>query len=209
MSRHWLPTLVVTIVLGALGSALAQAPRNPPPSRPGASAPPSSKFLAIPGLAPLGMEGVQREIGLTAEQKQQLTAISDGLAASIKQLSKTFGEFSPQEQQKRAKDLNDQIAQFSRNARRKAEAVLTPRQLQAVEKIAFQLSAAAALTDPGLQEKIGLRPEQRRRLNAVYEQAGETMQQLQRETARQAMQLLDGEQSAELKKHLDAQPKTR
>ena len=72
-----------------------------------------------------------------------------------------------------------------------------------MEKIAFQLSAAGALSDPGLQEKLGLSPEQRRRLTAVYEQAGEKMQQLQRDTAAQVMQLLDEEQAAELKKQLD------
>ena len=60
-----------------------------------------------------------------------------------------------------------------------------------------------------MQEKLGLSPEQRQRLNAVYEQAGEKMQQLQRDTATQVMQLLDEEQAAELKKQIDAQPKTR
>ena len=169
----------------------------------------ASKFLTIPGLVPLSMEGVQRDIGLTPEQKQQLKAVSDGYVASMQQLDKSFSEFSPEEQQNRAKDINDQVAQLARNAQRKAEAILTPQQLQAVERIAFQLSAAGALSDPGLQEKLGLSPEQRQRLNAVYEQAGEKMQQLQRDTATQVMQLLDEEQSAELKKQIDAQPKTR
>jgi len=208
MPRYWLRALVVAAVLGTLEGALAQSPRNLPPNRPGAAAP-SSKFLAIPGLAPLSMDGVQRDIGLTPDQKQQLKAVSDGLAASFQRLDKSFREFSPQEQQDRTKDFTDQAAQAARNARRKAEAVLTPRQLQAVEKIAFQLSAAAALSNPALQEKLGLSPEQRQRLNVVYERAGEKMQQLQRDTATQVMQLLDEEQAAELKKQLDAQPKTR
>ena len=214
MSRYWLLALVVTFVLGTLASALAQVPRNPPSSRPGPgtadsaagpSAASSSKFLTIPGLVPLSMEGVQRDIGLTPEQRQQLKAVSDGYVASMQQLGKSFSEFSPEEQQKRAKDINDQVAQLARNAQRKAEAILTPQQLRMVEKIAFQLSAAGALSDPGLQEKLGLSPQQRQRLNAVYEQAGEKMQQLQRDTATQVMQLLDEEQSAELKKQIDAQ----
>jgi hypothetical protein len=212
MSRYRLLVLVFTIVFGTIGSALAQVPRNPPPSRPGpagSTAEPSAastgKFIRIPGLTPLSMEGVQREIGVTPEQKQQLKAVSDGFAASFQRLDKSFREFSPEEQKTRAKEFSDQVGQFARNARRKAEAILTPRQLQAVEKIAFQLSAAGALSDPGLQEKLGLSPQQRRRLTAVYEQAGEKMQQLQRDTATQVMQLLDEEQSAQLKKQLDAQ----
>jgi len=218
MFRSWLRALVVALVVGTAGRALAQVPRNPPPNRPGSagsaaepSAASSSKFLAIPGLMPLSMETVQREIGLTPEQKRQLKTVSEGLAASIKQLGKSFNEFSAEEQKTRAKDINDQVAQLARNAQRKAEAILTLQQLRAVEKVAFQLSASGALANPALnlQEKLDLSPEQRRRLAAIYEQAGEKMQQLQRDTASQVMQLLDEEQAAELKKQLDAQPKTR
>ena len=107
---------------------------------------------------PLSMEGVQREIGLTPEQKQQLKAVSDGYVASMQQLGKSFRELSPEEQQKRAKDISDQAAQFARNAQRKAEAILTPQQLQVVEKIAFQLSAAGALSDPGLAREARPQP---------------------------------------------------
>jgi hypothetical protein len=212
MSRYRPLALVVLFVFGTIGSALAQVPRNPPPNRPGPagnsaepSSPSSSKFIRIPGLAPLSMEGVQRDIGLTPEQKQQLKTVSDGLAASMQRLGKTFSEFSAEDQQKRGQDIRDQVAQFAANARRKAETILTPRQLQAVEKIAFQLSATGALADPALQEKVGLSPQQRRRLATIYEQAGDKMQQLQRDTATQVMQLLNEEQSAELKKQLDAQ----
>jgi hypothetical protein len=155
------------------------------------------------------MEGVQREIGLTPGQRQQLKAVSDGYVASMQRLGKSFSEFSPEEQQKRAKDINDQVAQLARNAQRKAEAILAPQQLHIVERIAFQLSAAGALSDPGLQEKLGLSMEQRQRLNAVYEQAGEKLQQLQRDTAIRVMQLLNEQQAAELKKQIDAQPKAR
>ncbi len=221
MSRHWLRALVVTFVLGTSVSALAQVPRNPPPNRPGSgqagladnaaepSAPPSGKFLMIPGLMPLGMESVQREIGLTSRQKQQLQGISAGYMASMQQLGKSFRDFSPEEQKSRMKDMNEQVAQLARNAQHKAESILAPRQLQLVQKIAFQLSAAGALADPGLQEKLGLNAEQRQRLTGVYEQAGEKMQQLQRDTATQVIEVLDTEQAAELKKLIDTQPRTR
>jgi hypothetical protein len=201
MSRHFFCTLVAAFVLGAMASARAQPPRNPPP------APSSGKFLAIPGLAPLSMEGVLREIAITPEQKLKLKAVSDGYAAQVQQLEKSFRGFSPEEQKARAKDLGEQIAQFARSAQRKAEAILTPRQLQSVQKIAFQLSAGAALVDPALQEKIGLTAEQRRRLNLVYDQAAEKVQQLQRDTAERVMQLLDDEEAAELKKQLNPPPR--
>ena len=48
----------------------------------------------------------------------------------MQQLDKSFRELSPEEQQTRAKDFSDQVAQLARNAQRKAEAILTPQQLQ-------------------------------------------------------------------------------
>ena len=202
MSRFWFKSLLFVGVLGAGMSALAQAPRNPAPT-----AAASSKFLMVPGLFPLSMQGVQREIGLSSVQRQQLKAVSANYVAARQRLDKSFREFSPEDQQSRAKEFSEQAAQIAHSAQHKAEAVLSPRQLQAVKRIAFQLSAAGALTNPELQEKVGLSEEQRQRLSAVYELAGEKMQQLQRETASQVMEVLADEQAAELKKLMAEQPK--
>lgn len=127
----------------------------------------------------------------------------------MRQFGKSFQDLSPEEQQTQGKDISDQAAQVARSTQRKAAAILTPSQLQVVEKIAFQLSAAAVLSQPSMQAKLDLSPEQRRRLDAVYEQAGEKMQQLQRDTAAQVIQLLDAEQAAELKKQIETPPKPR
>jgi Spy/CpxP family protein refolding chaperone len=154
------------------------------------------------------METVQREIGLTPEQKQHLKAVSDTYGSSMAQLGKSFRELSPEEQQRQGKDIGEQAAQLARNAQRKTEAILTPQQLQAVEKIGFQLSAAAALADPGLQDKLNLSPQQRQRLTTIYEQAAEKVQQLQRDTATQVIELLNATQTAELKKQINDQPST-
>jgi uncharacterized protein YbaP (TraB family) len=112
---------------------------------------------------------------------------------------------SPEDQERRGKEANDRAAQFARTAQRKAEAILSPQQLKVVQRIGFELSASAALADPSTQEKMGLSPEQRKRLNSVYEKAGEKMQQLQRETATQVMELLDDDQAAALKRQVDSQ----
>jgi Spy/CpxP family protein refolding chaperone len=209
MSHKWLNTLVVAFALGAVGSVSAQPPRNPPPGRPAAPTASTGKFLMIPGMAPLSMEAVQRDIGLTPEQRQRLKAISDGFSASINQLSKSMEGVPPEEQERRGKEANDRAAQLARNAQHQAETILSPQQLKVVQKIAFELSAAGALSDPSLQDKLGLSPEQRRRLNAVYEKAGEKMQQLQRDTASQVMELLDDDQAAALKRQIEPQQKSR
>jgi hypothetical protein len=202
----WL--LAVLAVLQTVHSALAQQPRSPLSARTGAIAVPAAgKFLAIPGLFPLSMSGVQREIGLTGDQKQQLKGISDRYAASLQQIGAAFERLDADEKQKQGKDFNEQAAAAARNAQRKAEAVLAPQQLQAVKKIAFDLSATLALADPKTQERIGLNVQQRQRLKEVFDQAGEKMQQLQRDTAQRTMEVLDEEQAAALKAQMSAAKK--
>jgi len=201
--------------LSIAGDGMAQPPRNPPPTRPApASANPASSAAAssprsvpIPGLLPLSMMSVQREIGLTAEQKQQLKAVSEAYVASEQQLSKTFNELATEEKQKQGKDFNDRAMQVVRDAQSKAEAILTPPQLQTVKKIAFELAVTGVLANPAAQEKIGLSAEQRQRLSQIFEQSNEKLQQLQRDTAQQTMQVLNEEQTASLKQQLEAQKK--
>jgi hypothetical protein len=210
MFRRRVCMTIAVIALGATVSATAQPPRNSPSGRAavsGTSA--SSRFLAIPGLLPLSMEGVLRDIRISPEQRQQLRTVSDGYLNSVQQLAKTFQDLSPEEQKQQAKEFNDRVAQLARNAQRKAEAILSPKQLQTVQRIAFQLSVAGGLSDPAMQEKLGLSPQQREQLNAIFEQAGEKMQQLQRDTAQQAIEVLDDQQTAALKKQIDSQPKER
>jgi hypothetical protein len=193
------------------GVAAAQPPRNPPPGRPSAGGtlaapqPGASKYLSIPGLFPLSMSGVQREIGLTPDQRQQLKAVSDGYMATVQRLGKTFDQLDPAEKPKQGKAFSDQAAQAGQAAQQKAEAILKPQQMQAVKKIAFELSATGALADPNMQKTIGLNAEQQQRLARVYDQAADKMQQLQRDTAQQAMQVLDEEQAAALRQQMEAQ----
>ena len=76
-----------------------------------------------------------------------------------------------------------------------------------MKKIAFDLSATLALADPKTQEKIGLSAQQRLRLKEVFDQAGEKMQQLQRDTAQRTMEVLDEDQAAALKAQMAAAKK--
>jgi hypothetical protein len=201
----------VTTAMFVSGVAMGQPPRNPPPGRPVTGStvatpqPGAAKYLAIPGLFPLSMSAAQREIGLTPDQRQQLKAVSDSYMATVQRLGKAFDELDPADKPKQGKAFAEQAAQAAQAAQRKAEAILNPQQLQSVKKIAFELSAAGALADPNMQKSIGLNAEQQQRLVRVYDQAAEKMQQLQRDTAQQAMQVLDEEQAAALRQQIEAQ----
>jgi len=153
------------------------------------------------------MPNVQRELGLTAEQRQQLKAISDGHAASVQLLDKAFDKLDAEEKQKQWSQFNDRATQVARSAQRRAEAILNPQQLQTVRRIAFELSATGVLADPSVQSKLGLSTEQQQRLTKIFEQAGEKLQQLQRDTAAQTMQVLNDRQTAILREQMEAQKK--
>ena len=213
MLRKLYLTVSVAFAMLLSGVATAQPPRNPPPGRPptgtfvASPQPGAGKYLAIPGLFPLSMSGVQREIGMTPDQRQQLKAVSDSYMAVVQQLGKMFDQLDAAEKPKQGKAFADKSAQAAQAAQRKAETILNPQQLQTVKKIAFELSATGALADPNMQKSIGLNDEQQQRLAAVYEKAAEKMQQLQRETSQQAMQVLDEEQAAALRQQMEAQKK--
>jgi hypothetical protein len=207
--------MLVSAVALVSGQATAQPPRNPPPARPSvaagggaASAAPQAgtgKYLMIPGMMALSNMTVQREIGITPDQFQKLKAVSDGFAAASQRLGKAFEQLEPDEKQKQGKSFGDQEAQAAQASQKKAEAILSPQQLQALKKISFDLAATRALVDPNLQKSIGLNAEQQQRLARVFDQAAQKMQQLQRDTAQQTMQLLDEEQAAALKQQMESQ----
>lgn len=211
----------VTVTFVAVGlvvqGASAQPPRNPAPSRPasaaarppagGKSTMPPSKYWMVPGLAPLSMESVQREIGLSAEQKQQLKALSDGYQAAVQKAVAPLRELPPEEQQKQSVELREQIGQMARGTQRKGEAILTPQQLRTIQTISFEMAVGQMLANPAAQEKLGLDAEQRQKLMSVYERAGEKMQKLQRETAGQLLDGLSEEQIAKLRQQVELQQK--
>ncbi len=168
---------------------------------------PPSKYWMVPGLAPLSMESVQREIGLSAEQKQQLKALSDGYQAAVQKAVAPLRELPPEEQQKQSVELREQIGQMARGTQRKGEAILTPQQLRTIQTISFEMAVGQMLANPAAQEKLGLDAEQRQKLMSVYERAGEKMQKLQRETAGQLLDGLSEEQIAKLRQQVELQQK--
>ena len=167
---HCTAAVIIAVSIATLGIvtgiAQAQPPRNPPPVRPGdrqavrlRRSPAAGKFLDIPGLFPLSMTNVQREIGLTPDQKQQLKAVSDRfMAPRCSNLAGHSRGSTRKKSRSRARILADRAAQAAQAAQKKAETILTPQQLQAVKKIAFELSATGSLADPNYAEEDRTQP---------------------------------------------------
>ena len=100
-------------------------------------------------------------------------------------------------------ELRKEAAQIIQSARKKAAAVLTPRQAEAVRKIDFQLRVASYLANPAAFEQLGLTESQHRQLQHVFEESQERVQQLQRETGSQALDVLTPEQAEQLRQQVE------
>lgn len=210
--RPWL--LVLGVLLCAPWSLAQQPPtaRSTPPRRPltggGAAGTPNQKYLIIPGFLALNIASVQKEIGLTAEQKQQLMQLSTRHQAALEAVQTTAEEartLPPDEQKKRVAELRSQVLKLNQSVRKAAEAVVSPEQYQALDKISFRLWVAGAVTNPSVQGQLGLTEQQRQQLTSIYEKATERMQQLQRQTAGEALELLTPEQQAKLHQQMESQ----
>lgn len=163
--------------------------------------------LVVPGYWALGQENIQKEVGLTDDQKQKLTDISDRYQATLQRGLEQLRELPQQEQQSRMAELRERAKELAQVARTKVESVLTPQQVAALQKIDFRMRAPALLTNPRSHEQLGLSEEQRQRLRKIFDEAQEKLQKLQRETADQALGLLSPDQVDKLRQQLDAQQK--
>jgi Spy/CpxP family protein refolding chaperone len=171
-------------------------PKAAPATRPGGAPAAPANFLAVPGYWVLSMEGVQKEIGLTSEQKQKLKGVADQYQAAMRKKMEGLQDLSREEQQSRMEETARPLVQA---AMKQVDAILTPEQLKSVQQTTFQLQAAQALAQPQVQEKLGLTTTQQRQLQSVYEQMREKMQQLQRDMAAKALEVLTPEQQQKLR----------
>ena len=202
------------VAVGFSAAGLAQETRTLPLAKPSApaAAPANTKYLVIPGLYSLNLEGIRKEIGITEDQKAKLKDISDAYQANVQRFQADMRQnmaelqgLGPDEQKKRIGELRQQATHLGQAARKKADTVLTPEQAKALDKIAFRLWVAGALANPSAQEQLGLSEPQRQQMLNVYEKATEKMQKLQRETAEQALVILTPEQEEKLHSQMDAQ----
>jgi Spy/CpxP family protein refolding chaperone len=227
MSSHFAKSLAACALALATGGArsaeaqFADSPETPPaaapaakpaprlpPGKPNAWTPPAD-VLIVPGFWSLGMRSVQRDIGLTAEQKAKLTEMSDAYMLAVHRSFDQFQDLPPQEQQQKAAGFHEQVGRLMQATRRKAAAILTPQQAAAVRMIDLQLQATD-LANRGSQDQLQLTDDQRERLRRIFDESQEKikqledkMQQVHRETGARALEVLAPAQVEQLRQQLE------
>ena len=95
------------------------------------------------------MENVQKDLGLTPEQKEKLQDIAKKAAESMAKEQGVdwakFRDMEPEEQQKAQKELADRYAKRAEDARKAVEQILTPAQVEQLKEIEFRQRAASLL----------------------------------------------------------------
>ena len=180
-------SLAMLAVLVCIVSAAAQ---NSPPGAGQArtAAPLGQAPLNIPGYWALGFDSVQKEIGLSAQQREKILDLDQRFEASYRQAVMEVQQAPPQEQQQKVAGFQQRIAQQAQAVRKEVDTILSPQQVQAFKDVLFRMQLASVLASPQLADTLGLSEQQREKLRA-----------LKQETVDKLLQLLTPEQQARLK----------
>ena len=206
--------LASALVLGAAASG--QQP-NPRPGRtPNGLLQASNPFFGggnlfgVPGYEMLQTDSVEKELGLTDEQKDKLKELRQKTVEARRSEPRIdfakLRDADPEERQKAMKELTDRAAKRTEEAKKQLAEILTPKQLEQLKDMAFRQWASFRLYMPQLLQGIELTDDQNQQLQTIREELQNKMTQLQRENLEKALGVLTPDQVKKLKELYDKRP---
>jgi len=177
--RGWLIALTGVMVLVSAAIANAQGPRRG--DRGG-----SGGFGMMGGRGNLMMllrsEQVQKEVGLSEEQKTKLNELSEKLRNQMREQFSGMQDLTPEQRRARFEEMREKMekeaeARSAETTKQIAE-ILKPEQLMRAKQIQLQLEGPAALRKPEIAKALGLSKEQSEKLEKLATEAREKGQQL-------------------------------
>ncbi len=140
----------------------------------------SGEFGANP-LGFLDSDHVQKDLKLTAEQKEKLKAINEEFRADRKKQLEALAGATPQERRAKLAELRAKARQSREEYKKKIDAVLLPEQRSRLGQLSLYLRGPlAALVDEQVANALKLTEEQKKQIRAIEEAT--------REKVRSAMQ---------------------
>ena len=144
----------------------------------------------------------QKELDLSADQKEALLAINTKALTGAQRNLEQFKNLSPEEQKAQVKLWAGKTApwrlQFENEVRKQIESVLTPQQLQTIKADTFPVSVVGLLYDAKVRLQIGFDPHQEDRLRSIVQERFARLQQESLKRAEKVWGLLTPQQKAEL-----------
>jgi len=194
--------LAAVLTIGTMASAQEPNPRPVLNPQPGAAWTMAGGAIGLPGYPLLQMENVQKELGLTPEQKEKLKEIAKKNAESMKEPRidwTKFREMKPEDLRKAQKEMADRNAKRVEEAKKQVEGVLTPKQVEQLKDIEFRQRAASMLYMPQVLQQIELTDEQKQQMQKIREETQSKMAELQQESQEKTLGVLTPEQTKKLK----------
>jgi hypothetical protein len=194
-----------TMVLAALnGPAWSQFGGAKPRSSGSAAGAPSSYPPGAVWI--LGSEAIQEEVGLSAQQRRGVADLFAKFRANMQQNAARVQSLPREQQAEEMAALREKASEQLDLTRRRIEALLSPQQLEMLEKIDFRMRALTMLMNSNTLEQLRLSSEQKEKLHAVYEQMEQKVQTVQRDISDKVVDVLTPEQRQHLK-HMIPSPR--
>jgi hypothetical protein len=200
--------MVAALVVGAMPLAYFASAQQPAPRAP--KAPPASQspagprgsaiqqaepaFPNVPSYYLLGMEQIQQELKLDQKQKDQIEQLSQNYTQQSQQELQALRETAPEERQQKLGEAQRRAAQRVETLRQKLEGVLTEKQLDELNQIAFRMAVPTALNNPQILDQLQVSEKQKEGLQKVRERTQEKLWGLEQDMAKESLQVLTPEQ---------------
>lgn len=118
------------------------------------------RALLGPELMLLSNPQVRTDLALTPQQIQKIDALTAGFQADA---SRKMGGKTDTPTQAQVKSIDDEVAAYNRELGN----ALTPEQRQRVRQIQIQMVGNVALLEPTIQKRLGLSPEETKKIDAA------------------------------------------
>jgi len=156
----------------------------------------------------IGIEQVQKEIGLTDEQKAELDKLREEMRRDrgAREGMEGLRDLSPEERRERMEEMRkkfqEEAAKRAKETEAKLAELLKPEQLLRLKQIQLQLGGVYVLQRPEVAEHLGLSEDQKTQLKTISDESAEEMRKLfgsargqdvDREKIREQMQQLNAD----------------
>jgi Spy/CpxP family protein refolding chaperone len=137
------------------------------------------------GANPLGFlnwDQAQKDLKLTAEQKDKLKAINEEFRANRRKLMEGLAGATPEQRRAKIAEIRAKARQNREDYRKKIDAVLLPEQRSRLGQLTLSLGGPlSALVDEQVAKALNLTEEQKKQIRAIEEAAGEKVRSVLQE----------------------------
>jgi len=163
--------MLVFVMLALVSTALAQPSPGGPGGRRGMGPGMGFGFGMGSGFGLLMMPEVQREIGLTQQQLQQIQQLMMQQREQMREMMQQMGAATPEQRQQL-------MQQAMRGWEEEMGKILQPNQKARLRELQLQAEGASALMRPDVAKELNLTDEQKGKINNIMQQYRQRQAQL-------------------------------